>query len=254
MTALFKPVRRSTRRAGTNSAERRAAPATSSNLELIAFSFQRWFSWDVPASGRAAPPRLGRGVRNGFDTGCGAHYLRFLRASGDEPPPFLEHPDFRAPDQPVVGVDYLQALRYCEWLASESGLAVRLPTEAEREKAARGGIEGAVYPWGDEQAGGGHRTLKGPLAGPDRVRSTPPNGYGLFHMADNVHEWCLDTYIPDYYSQSPKTNPCASGSERQSARGGSWRHAIVVTACAARSSLPPSFHYSDFGFRWVVSE
>ncbi len=183
-----------------------------------------------------------------------AQYRRFLRASGDDPPPFLDRPGFRALDQPVVGVSYFQALRYCEWLSCESGLPVRLPTEAEREKAARGGIEGAVYPWGNDAAAGGHRTIHGPLPGPDRVRSTKPNGYGLFHMGDTVHEWCLDAYIPSYYAHSPDADPCASGSERQSARGGSWRHAIVVTACAQRSSLPPSFHYADFGFRWVVAE
>ncbi len=182
-------------------------------------------------------------------------YRRFLLATGDEAPPFFDAPDFEAPEQPVVGVNFDQALRYCAWLSAESGFEIRLPTEAEREKAARGGIEGAVFPWGDDPASGGHRTLRGPLRRPDRVRSTPPNGYGLFHMADTVHEWCLDAYIPDYYSVSPAENPCASacqGAERRSARGGSWRHALVVTPCAARSCLPPALHYADFGFRWVV--
>jgi formylglycine-generating enzyme required for sulfatase activity len=74
-------------------------------------------------------------------------------------------------------------------------------------------------------------------------------------MGDTVHEWCLDVYLPDYYATAPRIDPCASGGEeRRSARGGSWRHAIVVTACAARSCLPPSFHYPDFGFRWVSEE
>lgn len=182
-----------------------------------------------------------------------AHYRLYLRASGDGAPPFLDGSEFGAPDQPVVGVNFDQALRYCAWLSSETGLAIRLPTEAEREKAARGGLEGAVFPWGDDPEGGGHRTLKGPLARPERVRSTPANGYGLFHMADTVHEWCLDAYVPDYYSVSPEIDPCALEGEKRSARGGSWRHAIVVTPCAARSCLPPSFHYSDFGFRWVVA-
>jgi formylglycine-generating enzyme required for sulfatase activity len=182
-----------------------------------------------------------------------AHYRRYLLATRDEVPPFLETPGFDANDQPVVGVSFEQALRFCAWLARETGLGIRLPTEAEREKAARGGLEGAVFPWGDDPASGGHRTLRGPLAGPDRVRSTPPNGFGLFHMADTVHEWCLDFYLPHYYAVSPSLNPRALAGDRRSARGGSWRHAIVVTPCAGRSSLPPTFHYADFGFRWVVS-
>jgi formylglycine-generating enzyme required for sulfatase activity len=182
-----------------------------------------------------------------------AHYRRYLIATGDEAPPFLDDPDFDAPDQPVVGVNFDQALRFCDWLSRETGLPIRLPTEAEREKASRGGIEGAVFPWGDDPASGGHHTLRGPLARPDRVRSTPPNGYGLFQMADTVHEWCLDSYRPDFYSVSPAVNPIAREGDRRSARGGSWRHALVVTPCAARSSLPRTFHYADFGFRWVVA-
>lgn len=182
-----------------------------------------------------------------------AHYRRFLLASGEEPPPFFFDPDFEASDQPVVGVNFYQALSYCVWLSEETGLSIRLPTEAEREKASRGGLEGAQFPWGDDPEAGGHAVLKGPLARPERVRSTPPNGFGLFHMADTVHEWCLDAYVPDYYSVSPAIDPCASGGEKRSARGGSWRHAVVVTPCAARSCLPPSFHYADFGFRWVLT-
>jgi formylglycine-generating enzyme required for sulfatase activity len=182
-----------------------------------------------------------------------AHYRLYLGATGDDAPPFLDAPDFDAPDQPVVGVNFDQAVRFCDWLSHETGFPVRLPTEAEREKASRGGVEGAVFPWGDDPASGGHRTLRGPLARPDRVRSTPPNGYGLFHMADTVHEWCLDSYVADFYSVSPSVNPLARKGERRSARGGSWRHALVVTPCAARSSLPPAFHYADFGFRWIVA-
>lgn len=182
-----------------------------------------------------------------------AQYRRFLHATGDAVPPFFDTPGFDAPDQPVVGVNFDQALRFCEWLSDETGLPIRLPTEAEREKASRGGIEGAVFPWGDDPAAGGQKTLRGPLPHPERVRSTPPNGYGLFQMSDTVHEWCLDFYRPDYYSISPSVDPCASEGDRRSARGGSWRHALVITPCAARSSLPPTFHYSDFGFRWVVS-
>ncbi|HSF16357.1 MAG TPA: SUMF1/EgtB/PvdO family nonheme iron enzyme [Vicinamibacteria bacterium] len=178
------------------------------------------------------------------------HYRVFLERTGAPPPPFWGEPGFDDPDQPVVGVSWMEARRFCRWLASESGLKIRLPTEAEREKAARGGLEGANFPWGDDPRGGPAR-IHGPLERPDRVRSSPPNGYGLYHMGDMVHEWCLDAYRADYYLVSPDRDPCASGTPRRSARGGSWRHATIVTPCASRSSLPPSFHYSDFGFRWI---
>jgi formylglycine-generating enzyme required for sulfatase activity len=183
-----------------------------------------------------------------------AQFRLYLEATGSAPSPFLASPGFDSADQPVVGVSFDEARRYCRWLSRESGLRLRLPTEAEREKASRGGVEGAVFPWGDEPGGGGHASVTGPLAGPVPVRSTPANGYGLYHMADNVHEWCLDAYFPDFYRDSPAADPCARGGGRRSARGGSWRHAIVVTPCAARSNLPPEFHYADFGFRWVHSQ
>ena len=88
-----------------------------------------------------------------------AHYRLYLGATGDDGPPFLDDPDFDAPDQPVVGVNFDQAIRFCDWLSRETGLPVRLPTEAEREKASRGGVEGAVFPWGDDPASGGHRRI-----------------------------------------------------------------------------------------------
>ena len=181
-----------------------------------------------------------------------AEYGLYLDATGVEPPPWWNDPAFSRARQPVVGVNWPEAVAYCRWLSQETGLGVRLPTEAEREKAARGGLDGFRFPWGSDPAGGGHSRLRGPLEGPDDVATTPPNGYGLFNMADNVHEWCLDGYHTTYYLDSPVENPCAARNTlRRSARGGSWRHQVVVTRCAARSSLPPWLHYSDFGFRWV---
>jgi formylglycine-generating enzyme required for sulfatase activity len=69
-------------------------------------------------------------------------------------------------------------------------------------------------------------------------------------MCDNVHEWCSDWYAPDYYAVSPERNP--RGPEtgvRRASRGGSWRHHIKMSRCAARSSIPPEFKYADYGFR-----
>ncbi len=151
---------------------------------------------------------------------------------------------------PVTGVNWFDAVAFCEWLSAKWGFAVRLPTEAEWEFAARGGLEGALYPWGDappqSREGYGGRWLRGP----ERVATSAPNGYGLFDMCENVHEWCSDWYDPRYYAVSPAEDP--RGPEqgtRKASRGGAWRHHIKIARCAARSSIPPEFRYADYGFR-----
>ena len=173
-----------------------------------------------------------------------AEYARFA------PPPLRNDPLFNQPQQPVVSVSWNDAVRYCEWLSDLTGRLFRLPFEAEWECAARGGMEGKRYPWGDDLPDYATRSLNGP----EVVGRRPPNAFGLYDMCENVHEWCSDWYDADYYSASPDRNPQgpASGSRRAS-RGGSWRHQIKVSRCAARSSIPPDFQYADYGFRVVHS-
>jgi len=185
-----------------------------------------------------------------------AEYGRFLRdaASLSLPPPFWSDPAFNHPEQPVVGVSWYEAIRYCEWLSASTGGKLRLPTEAEWERAARGGREGALFPWGDAPPqslpGYADRCAGHWKTGPEPVGRAEPNAYGLYNMCDNVHEWCSDWYLPDYYAASPERNPRGPESgERRASRGGSWRHHIKMSRCAARSSIPPEFKYADYGFR-----
>lgn len=111
---------------------------------------------------------------------CG-EYARFLRATGHESP--RDWPIFSTdPDRPVVGVSWFDCQAYCRWRGSE-GSPVRLPTEAEWERAARGGIEGQRYPWGDEIPAWIPDGGRGPLDGPWPVTLGEPNPYGLFGIA-----------------------------------------------------------------------
>src|SRR5436190_6224784 len=92
--------------------------------------------------------------------------------------------------------------------------------------------------------------FQGEWTGPKRVGEWHANGYGLFNIGDNVHEWCMDWYAENYYAVSPNKNPAGpqTGTRRVS-RGGSWRHQIKASRAAHRSSLPPPYAYTDYGFR-----
>ncbi len=179
-----------------------------------------------------------------------AEYACFLRASRTLPPPFWEDPNFSHPEQPVVGISWFEAVQYCEWLSTAIGHPYRLPTEAEWERAARGGVEGRLFPWGDEPPQSLPDYGKRWRLGPEPVARCAPTGFGLYDICENVHEWCADWYQADYYAISPERNPPGpEAGQRRASRGGSWRHHIKVARCAARSSIPPEFHYADYGFR-----
>jgi formylglycine-generating enzyme required for sulfatase activity len=175
-----------------------------------------------------APFRLGRTpVTN-------REYAPFIEAGRATAPPWWREPAFAEPDQPVVGVTWFEAFDYAAWLSKLTGSAWRLPTQAEWERAARGGLEAAPTAWGDALPPG--EVPEGPLAGPWPVGRGTPNGYGLFDMGTIVHEWCLDWYDPETQT-------------RRASRGGSWRHHVRWSSPSARSSLPPEFRYADYGFR-----
>jgi formylglycine-generating enzyme len=142
------------------------------------------------------------------------HYRWWAYAKGAS----WRHPDGPASDvkgrgnYPVVQIAYEDAEAYARWAGK------RLPTEAEWEFAARGGLSGAPYSWGDEFQPGGkwmaniwqgqfpiHNTAEDGFAGIAPVGQFPPNGYGLHDMAGNVWEWCSDWYRPDAYAQTSAT-------------------------------------------------
>jgi formylglycine-generating enzyme required for sulfatase activity len=182
-------------------------------------------------------------------------YKAFVDETPFRIPPFWSDPMFSDADQPVVGVTWHDAVAYCQWLSERTGEKFRLPTEAEWERSARGGREGAHYPWGDEPPW--ERPYEGynsKTGGPERVGVNPPNDFGLYNMSEGVHEWCSDYYDSGYYHSSPEKNPQGPAfGQRRASRGGSWRHRVRFSRCAARSSLPPGFKYADYGFRVALS-
>ncbi len=179
-----------------------------------------------------------------------AEYGCFLDARRAAQPPQWEDSNFNDPRMPVVAVSWEEATAYCQWLSGATGNAYRLPTEAEWERAARGGAEGLLYPWGDAAPEFVPDYTTRWKNGPEPVGLYPPNAYGIYNLGDNVHEWCADWYDDTYYARSPERNPRGpEGGSRRASRGGSWRHHIKVTRTAARSSIPPEFQYADYGFR-----
>lgn len=183
-----------------------------------------------------------------------AQYGRFLKATGHRAPLYWQDKNLNAPSQPVVGVSWHDAMAFCQWLTRETGVSHQLPTEAQWEAAARGGLTGQPYPWGSEapDAGGVRRAHYRHNGAPDgrfrftaAVGSFPANGFGLSDMAGNVAQWCLDRYTP--LTTGGPFNPGVL----RLLKGGSWYTRARDLRCAARQFAPP--HYADgwIGFRVV---
>jgi len=161
---------------------------------------------------------------------------------------------------PVVHVSWADAREFCAWSRT------RLPTEAEWEYAARGGLEGEHYPWGSErEPGGEHRmnvfqgrfpaenTLADGYAGTAPVDAFPPNGHGLHNTTGNVWEWCADWFHPAYYRTSPSVDPQGPdvGTHRVM-RGGSYlchESYCFRYRVDARSANTPDASAGNIGFR-----
>jgi len=167
--------------------------------------------------------------------------------------------------KPIMNTSREDAEAYCAWLSKKTGKQYRLPTEAEWEKAARGGMDGKEYPWGNEppDSGGTYRANFGPginqflwkrdgYENTAPVGSYPPNGYGLHDVAGNVWEWCQDRYGSDYYSKSPYQNPKGPSDGLFGViRGGCYSNSSEYLRCAQRYSIHPTTHNFLIGFRIV---
>jgi iron(II)-dependent oxidoreductase len=183
-----------------------------------------------------------------------AKYAEFMSATGYPAPIYWADPRFNAPEQPVVGLKWEDAIAFCNWMGK------RLPTEAEWERACRGGHDGRDFPWGNvlDYNYGNFASVKDADIWYDTapVCSFKPNDYGLFDMIGNVYEWCSDYYEYGYYANSPVNNPMgpATGTTRV-LRGGSCYDGFFPSylRCATRYSYFGATMNGLIGLRCAMS-
>ena len=176
-------------------------------------------------------------------------------------------------DYPICFVSWEDAKEFCEWLSEKEGKTYRLPTEAEWEYAARGGLEGSAFPWGDDKPDGSQCNFADRLefekekdiwADPNIVdgyaycapaKGYPSNGYGLYNMAGNIWEWCEDWYCKTYYKESPSKDPHGPSSGRLKViRGGAWCFHDDALRISNRYGVDQKLQTGFTGFRVVIPE
>ncbi|MGQ0732445.1 MAG: formylglycine-generating enzyme family protein [Acidobacteriota bacterium] len=206
-------------------------------------------------------------------------YATFVRATGHAPPAVRDLPlvvtpaqeaAFREiagayawrsaepprdrPGHPVTLVRFDDATAYCAWLGSRVGREVRLPTEVEWERAARGGLDHKRYPWGDDIDLSRANFLPDPglkrHRGTRPVASYPPNAFGLYDMSGNVWEWVSDWYRSDAYRSRRHFSDVRVDGTLRLVRGGSWvTHDVAQLRCAHRHKIPADTYAYSIGFR-----
>lgn len=174
-------------------------------------------------------------------------YAAFVEATGHRAPYDWKHGEPPAAAQaPAINVAWEDAKAFCEWDGK------RLPTEAEWEKACRGGTDDHTYSWGDEEPTAELAHFGSQEGGPIPVCSKARNGYGLCDMIGNAWEWTADWYGRDYYAEAPESNPPGPQTGQYKAlRGGSWydKPASMFLTCSYRSWARPAERSPNVGFR-----
>jgi formylglycine-generating enzyme len=178
-----------------------------------------------------------------------AEYKIFCTAIGYKYPEFWNTDLFRSgdkyPDYPVVGISWSDASKYASWAGK------RLPTEAEWEYAARGGLAGKEYPNGDTLGRTEAKKLLNPwINGIVEVARFKPNAYGIYDMDGNVWEWVADGYDENYYKESPVDNPKGPVNRfNRVIRSGSWHSGGMCKKVYYRKGLPANWVDFGVGFR-----
>lgn len=170
-------------------------------------------------------------------------YSRFVLATRRQPP--YHWVSGKVPAQqaqfPVFNVSWDDAQAYCSWSGG------RLPTEAEWERAARGGQDGLAFPWGDQAD---VKLARFAATRPGPVGEFPPNGFGLHDMVGGVAEWCADWFDRLYYRDSPAKNPAGPPTGVYKViRGGAWSDEAARITVFFRNWVRPQQRTPNIGFR-----